>query len=163
MRAAALLPLMALIAGCGGDLSPEEKARRDARDIAMVEKAQTQLAPPQPVTLEAIPPVEQAMIPPEGKACALVLNEDLDGDPVGLFGTVTGHIRLDGRVLLLAPDTGTAKVKGVWSKYVGKTHMVRLETSKTGNGAWIAVLDPHDRAVYFAPGELRCGGSAPQR
>ena len=129
----------------------------------MVEKAQTQLAPPQPVALEAIPPAEQAMIPPEGKGCALVLNEDLDGDPVGLFGSVTGHIRLDGRVLLLAPDTGTAKFQGIWRKYVGKTHMVRLETNETGNGAWIAVLDPHDRAVYFAPGELRCRPSVPQR
>lgn len=163
MRVAALLSLVALVAGCGDGLTPQEKARRDARDIAMVEKAQTQLAPPQAVTLEAIPPAEQALIPPEGKGCALVLNEDLDGDPVGLFGGVTGHIRLDRRVLLLAPDTGTAKVAGIWSKYVGKTHMVRLEASKTGNGAWIAVLDPHDRAVYFAPGELRCGGSVPQR
>ncbi len=162
MKIAALLPLLAIVAGCGEKITPEEKARRDARDIAMVEKAQTQLAPPQSVTLEAIPPAEQAMIPPEGKGCAFVLNEDLDGDPVGLFGSVTGHIRLQGRVLLLAPDTGTAKVQGAWRKYVGKTHMVRLETSETGKSAWIAVLDPHDRAVYFAPGELRCDGSVPQ-
>lgn len=125
----------------------------------MVEKAQKQLAPPQPVTLEAITPAEQAIIPAEGKGCVLVLNEDLDGDPVGLFGTVTGHIRLDGKVLALAPDTGTAKVRGVWSRYVGKTHLVRLELAEAGEGAWIAVLDPHNRAVYFAPGELRCKGA----
>jgi hypothetical protein len=156
MRTAVLLPLLWILAGCHAALTPEEKARQDARDVAMVERAQKQLAPAQPVTLQAIPAREQAMIPPEGKGCTMVLNEDLDGDPVGLFGTVTGHIRLNGKLLALAPDTGAAKVRGVYGKYVGKTHVVRLQTATQGDGVWIAVLDPHDRPVYFAPGELRC-------
>lgn len=160
MKAWFILPLLAVLAACGDGMTPQEKARADARDIAMVEKAQKQLAPAQPITLEAIPAAERAIIPAQGKECLLVLNEDPDGDPVGLFGSVTGHIRVDGKVLILAPDTGTAKVHGgAYGKYVSKTHVVRLEASKEGDGAWIAVVDPHDRAVYFAPGKLRCGPS----
>lgn len=160
MRATLPLAFVAMLAGCGSDITPEEQARRDARDIAMVENAQKQHAPPQPIVLEAIPRAEQALMPAEGKGCVMALKEDPNGDPVGLFGSVTGHIRVDGRAFLLAPDTGSAKVPGgAWSKYVGKTHVVKLEASEAG-GAWIAVFDPYDRRVYLAPGELRCGAPA---
>lgn len=160
MKFAILLSLLATLAACGDGMTPAEKARADARDIAMVEKAQKQLAPARPITLEAIPAAEQALIPAQGKECTLVLNENPEGDPVGLFGSVTGHVRVDGKVLMLAPDTGTAKVHGAaYGKYLSKTHVVRLEASKESDGAWIAVLDPHDRAVYFAPGQLRCDGA----
>lgn len=156
MRALALLAL-ALVAGCGDDITPAEKARRDARDVATVEDAQKQRAPAQPIALQAIPKPEQALIPPEGKGCVFVPKDALAGDPIALFGSETGHIRVDGRLLLLAPDTGSAKVGGgAWRKYVGKTHWVDVEASAAGDG-WIAVNDPQDRKVYFAPGELRCG------
>lgn len=162
MKWALAAALPGLLVACGDGMTPAEKARADARDVAMVEKAQKQLAPAQPVTLEAIPTAEQAQIPAPGKECKFVLNEDLDGDPVGLFGSVTGHVRIDGKILMLAPDTGTAKVHGAaYGKYVSKSHVVRLEASKQGDGAWLAVVDPHDRAVYFAPGELRCAGVPP--
>lgn len=163
MRALALLSLLPLLAGCGKSLTPEEQARADARDIAFVERAQKQHAPAQPIVLEAIPPAERAIIPPEGKGCVFVLREDPKGDPIGLFGSVTGHIRVEGRVLMLAPDTGSSRMPGgAWSKYVGKTHLLRLTASGAGGGAWVEVLDPFDRKVYFAPGDLRCG-SVPER
>jgi hypothetical protein len=160
MRVMALLGLVALLVGCGKSLTPEEKARADARDVAFVEKAQKQHAPAQPITLEGIPPAEQAIIPPTGKGCVFVPREDPNGDPIGLFGSVTGHIRVDGKVLMLAPDTGSRKIVGdAWSKYVGKTHLIRLTAGEAGGGAWIEVLDPYDRKVYFAPGELRCAAA----
>jgi hypothetical protein len=157
---ALVLPALILLAACGKSETPEEKALRDARDVLMVENAQRQHAPPQPIVLEAIPAKEQAMMPPEGKGCRFLLNEAPGGDPVALFGQVTGHIRVDGRVLSLAPDTGSSKVPGgAWTKYVGKTHLVRL-TANAGGASWVEVVDPYDRRVYFAPGTLRCAAAA---
>lgn len=157
MKPGLALPLLALLAACGSGMTPEEKARRDARDIQFVKNAQKQHAPAQPIALDAIPPDVQALIPPAGSGCRFVLKEKPDGDPVALFGTVTGHIRVAGHVLALAPDTGSSKVPGgAWAKYVGKTHVVKL-TANPGGGAWVEVLDPYDRQVYLTPGELRCG------
>lgn len=159
MRALTLLPLLVLLAACEKPLTPEEQARADARDVAMVEAAQERRAPAKPIVLEAIRPAEQAAIPPEGKGCLFVPREDPAGDPIGLFGAVTGHIRVEDRVLLLAPDTGSTKVPGgAWSRYVSKTHLLRL-SAEQGGGAFLEVLDPQDRKVYFAPGTLRCSVS----
>jgi len=161
MKSLSALALPALLSACGSGMTPEEKARADARDVAFVEKAQKQHAPAQPIVLEGIPAKEQAL-PPAAKGCRFVLRENPSGDPVALLGEVTGHIRVGGKVVLLAPDTGGDKAPGgAWAKYVGKTHLLRLMANDTG-GAWIEVFDPYNRKVYFAPGDLRCA-SAPQR
>ena len=164
-----LLPLFAMAlaaSGCGENPTQEEKARRAARDVAMVERAQERHAPAQPITPQPISTRDVPWNTPKGMGCAFRLQEAPDDDPILLANAVTAFVKIDGRPLTLAADAGSPELRaGVRRKYTGRTHWFELvkggEARPVDGGrlewaGWLSIHDRFDRQVYFAPGKLLC-------
>lgn len=155
-----------LLAACQGEPTPQQKAAQDARDIAEVEAIQNQKPPPQRLRPQPIrfDDIQAHRLFDAGCAFA----------PGGSMGAVllaqakAGYIKLDGRIIRLASDPGSAQLPlGAWSRYTGKEFAVSL-TKSVGDGEpqgadslrWpghLTITDPFDQVIYDEDGSVQCG------
>ena len=164
MREIALIGIC-LLAACGPEMTAEEKAMADARDIAAVEANQ---APPViPVAPEKIlyPDIEKNEL--FGTSCAFAP----EGGGIGAIALAmedTGYLKLDGEIVRFAADKGSAELPmAAREKYDGKAYSFRLEleeTAGTQDGvetvnypATLTILDSGDRVAFDATGIAQCG------
>jgi hypothetical protein len=165
MRGKVVLALTLLATACGQP-SPQEKERSDTRDIAKVEAAQKLRPPVQPIAPQPITLTDIQANALSGVGCEFALQ--VDGDPIAVMGDEKGAIKLGGLISILAADTGSTQFPSMsFAKYSGRGHAIDL-TKGPGEGEavgkeaarWpgsLAIRDPYDRVVYFAPGFLVCG------
>lgn len=154
------VPLLALlVAACGNDLSPAEKAAQDARDVAMVEAAQKV----QPPVREIGPqPIQQADVDRYnlgGPGCAFT-PKDKPG-PILLTGEESGIVKIGDRLVMLAADSGSDEFpRNTHEKYAGRGAWIQLtrgEGPETGAPGSITIRDRYERVIYFSAGSLSCG------
>lgn len=157
--------MLFLLAACEQTITPEEQARRDAHDIALVEGAQRRLPPPIPLVPQAL--ARQAL--PEGR-CTFADPAHAAGRPIAITGPTRMAMRLTGRIEVLAADTGSSRLPGgTWSRYAGKRYALKLEPQPTlanptpsafadaaVQPAVLTMTDEHERKVFEALGDLTC-------
>ena len=154
-----------LLAGCGEELSPEEQAARDERDIAQVEAANNTQPPLELVTPEPIllPDIERYDL--SGAACNFA--------PGTSFGTRVvarendAFMKIDGEVVRLAADPGSQELPmKSRTLYTGKDYTLRLAIDGEGEQAGgesvnyegtVSVRDAWGREVYEGTGLAQCG------
>ena len=155
-----------LLAGCGEEMSPEEQALRDERDVAMVEAANDVNPPLEPITPEPIllPDIERLDL--YGAACNYAPGTSL-GTRV-IARETDAYIKVDGEVMRLAADAGSRELpQGTRTLYSGKAYSVRLVVTGEGEPApggavnyegTIMVRDAYGREVYEGTGLAQCRG-----
>lgn len=157
MRFALVLMGLALLAGC------KESEQTDEQAIAAVNAAQDAKPPLQPVDPQAIlyPDITQNKL--HGTGCAFVA----DGGGMGavlLAQADRAYIKLEGKIVALASDAGSAKMpKGSWSRYTGKEYGLTIKAdgpAPTSDAerfdGTLVVTDPFERPVYQARGNFQC-------
>lgn len=170
MRRVALLGQMVLIgvlalSACDKP-TPTEKAIDDAKDIAMVEAAQHNYGPPQPLDPLPITPADLERAGLLGAGCSF--EAEGQTDPVLVARPKQAVMKLGKNLTPFASDNGSKALPlGTWAHYVGKEGSVRILKADGEGGLggqagvdWLATLtvtDVHDRTVYTSPGRLRCG------
>lgn len=165
MRLAIALSVLFLCA-CGPDLSPEEQALQDERDIAMVQGANKGLPVLRQVTPEPIlyPDIERHDL--FGAACNYAPGTSL-GTRV-IAREADAFMKIDGQVVRFAADPGARELPlRTRSLYNGRTHSLRLamlgEGAEPGTGrgdyeGQVTLYDAHGRVVYEGEGLAQCGG-----
>lgn len=163
-----LCAMLLLLSGCEGEISPEEQAERDERDIAMVEQANNVLPPIEEVTPEPIlyPDIERYDL--FGAACNYAPGTSL-GTRV-IAREVDAYVKIEGEMVRLAADPGSRELPlGTRSLYSGREYALRLrlmgdgEPSAQGRrgttyDSEITLSDAHGRTVYEGEGLAECGG-----
>lgn len=165
MRIAVSVGLALFIAACGPELSPEERAQRDAEAVEQVEASQK---PP------AIAIAPAAIRQPDiekhdmfGLGCSFAA----EGGGMGAIAITLidkAFMKVDGEVLLFAPDVGSPETRyGTREKFDGKQFSFRLELlQKDGeqvgaetmeHDARLVARDGRDRIIYQSPGYAQCG------
>jgi len=165
MRAVALLLALTFLAGCSDEQTPAEQAAETARKNALVEQGNAALPPPEPVIPEPItyPDIEEHDL--SGAGCNFA--------PGTSFATrVIAHpedafVKVDGEIMRLAADPGASELPlGARSRYLGRTHELRLQLGGEGEQSGsetvdyegtVTLLDRHGRLVYQGSGFAQCG------
>lgn len=158
------------LAGCGGDISPEEQARRDAQDVAEVTAAQ--IPPAIPVTLEPITLTDVEAHGIVGLGCNFLAAQGGD-EALAIAMGDAAYAKRSGEVMRLAPDSGSGENPfGTQAKYDGREFTMLLDLAQAGGeqaegeqlgmetmgyAARMTLTDGRDRIVYRADGTLRCG------
>jgi len=150
---------MLLLAGCERELSPEEQALADARDVAMVKAANDAMPPLEMVTPEPIllPDIERYDL--YGEACNYA--------PGTSFGTrvvareADAFMKIDGEVHRFAADPGSRELPmRTRSLYNGKEYSVRLSIEEqddtTDYEGSVTLRDRFGRVVYEGVGLAQC-------
>lgn len=158
----ALVPLLLCVA-CG-EVSPEEQARRDARDLALVEAANE---PPLPQTVSPQPimdtEVQESGL--SGTGCTF-FEEGTEGDRLAIAIAETAALKLEGNVKIFAADSGSAEMPfGTSNRYTSREHVLDLQVADDWQAGdktrpnWkgrLTIRDPYERVVYTASGIWRC-------
>ena len=161
-----LLPLVVLfVAGCDDGMTPEQKAERNAQDVAEVRA--NQVAPPDIFAPEKIlyPDIEKHRLGAGG--CAFVPKDGGIG-AIAIAQADAGYMKRDGDIMIFAADKGSAKqVMGTWGAYDGRSFSFEIEldpksgkqpSSETNDySAHLTVTDGRNRVVYEADGYAQCG------
>lgn len=164
MRALVVI-VAATLTACGSGQSEEERAARDAADVAEVEAAS--VPPMIEITPETIryPDIEAHQM--FGVGCSFTP----DGGGLGATAITlldAGFMKVGGEVERFAPDAGSAETGfGTRTKYDGRRHSMRLLlTEQDGEqkgpetfeyDARLEVRDGQDRVVYASDGYAQCG------
>jgi len=163
LSAAALL----ILAGCGDELTPEEQAMADARDVAMVEAANEVMPPLKIVTPDPIllPDIERFDL--YGEACNYAPGTSLGTRVVAR--EADAFMKIDGEVHRFAADPGSRELPmHTRSLYNGKEYSVRLSIeaspeSEAGAESGVAdyegsvtLRDSFGRVVYEGVGLAQC-------
>lgn len=147
-----------------GLVACSEKEPTDAEAIAAVNAAQDGKPPVKPLDPQPIhyPDIKDHKL--HGTGCAFVA----EGGGLGavlLAQDKRGVIKLNGEVIILAPDTGSAKMpKGAWSRYTGKANALTLTAAgpiTPVGGAEefdgkVVITDAFERPVYESGGHVQC-------
>lgn len=167
MRFATAILLVATLAACDRQ-TPQEKAHEDERAIAMVEKAQRRIPPPVALNPAQISFADVQASGLVGAGCAFTPKSGEGRDPVLYTDDRRALVKLDGRLVQLAADSGSAEMPyATRDHYVGKAFDLRLrqdpgegepasEESMRWSGA-LTIRDSRKREVYSQPGTLECG------
>lgn len=164
MRRIAVVALL-MLAACSKSLSPAEQAAQDARDVAMVEKANRGAGvpiAPQPILL---PDMQANSL--FGTGCAFVAKSAGVG-AVMLARADGGYLKLDDAVVRFAADTGSKALPyGVYARYAGKRYAFELSLAsekprRTGMESSdydgrLRVQDAKGHIVYDQFGTVQCG------
>ena len=167
MRRFALTALF-LLAACGTAEDRDDRAGQDAADVAQIEQAQERHPPVVEVTPEpiAFTDIEQSRF--FGAGCAFIPEGHEGYDPVLYTIDQRGLVKLEGELVTLAADAGSAEFPyGTRETYAGRAHSYRL-TKGAGEGevvgeesvGWpgsLTIRDRWDRVVYRSAGKLECG------
>ena len=160
-----VFPRSALMILCVFSLAAcEEKEPTDAQAIAAVNAAQDIKAPAEALVLQPILSSDITKNKLHGTGCAFVA----EGGGIGavlLAQDKRGVIKVENTLIILAPDTGSAKMPmGSWSRYTGKENALTLlaigpiaplGTGKQFKGK-LVITDEHERPVYQASGDVQC-------
>lgn len=168
-RCVPLLLAAALLAGCSDEPTPEERAAEAARELALVEKGNSALPPPEEISLEPISYADIERHGLSGVGCNFA--------PGTSFATrviarrLDAYMKVNGDIVRLAADSGASELPaGTRSRYLGRTHELRLRMSQEGDGkssgsgaatdyqGTVTVLDEYGRLVYEGTGLARCDG-----
>lgn len=166
MRGLYALGLLLLLGACEDELSPEERAARDARDVAAVEAGNSTNPPPQPISPQVIgyPDIEKYNL--FGAGCSFAPGTSMGA--IVLAMDDTAYIKLEGEIIRLASDTGSSDLPlGAHTQYDGKEYQIELaleedegvlsgEETMTYPGFAI-IRDANDQVVYQADGAMQCG------
>jgi hypothetical protein len=160
-----LLPVLALMAGCGND-TPEEPMADDAAAVAAVKAAN---AAPPPMASIALQPINYREIEAHdlyGTSCAFAPE---GGGIAALFLAMpdAGYLKLDGKLVQLAADAGSPELPYLaHERYDGEAFSARLSVAGAARGdgpeterytGRLTIEDANGRAVYDAPGTVQCG------
>lgn len=163
LSAAALL----VLAGCGNELTPEEQAMADARDVAMVEAANDVMPPLKAVTPDPIlvPDIERFDL--YGEACNYAPGTSLGTRVVAR--EADAFMKIDGEVHRFAADPGSRELPmHTRSLYSGKEYSVRLtiepprdaeagaESGVINYEGSVTLRDRFGRVVYEGVGLAHC-------
>lgn len=159
-RAAIVLPLV-LLAAC-------HKAAQQSDDaaIAQVEAAQKERAPAREISPQVIDFFDISKGKLTGSGCNFVPDNGGMG-AVLLAQEDRGIIKLDGQIVVLAADKGSAKLpQRGWSHYTGREWALTLTRIDDGKAKAMGVIDSFDgqlvisdadsRPVYTAKGNVQC-------
>lgn len=160
-----VIAVLLALAGCDKS-SLAEKAADDAKDIAMVEAAQKNYAPPQALDPEPIRPADLERAGLLGAGCKF--EPEGRTDPVLVTQPKRAAMKLGRNMTSFASDNGSTPLPlGTWAHYVGKAGSLRIEKAAGEGGlggqgglewdARLTATDEHDRIVYTSAGRLRCG------
>ncbi|RKF23418.1 hypothetical protein D6851_02825 [Altericroceibacterium spongiae] len=161
----ALLGAVILLAGCHKELTPEEQADKDRRDIAMIEKAQQSARPPlTEITPDSITYVDIEEHDLSGSGCNYAPGTSL-GTRV-IAQPEVAYMKIDGKMTRFARDIGARELPlGTWSKYDGLEYSLRLKISGEGRPAGnkttnydgsVILRDAFNRVVYDGSGLVQC-------
>ncbi len=163
-----------LLAGCGDEVSPEERSAADARDVAMVEAANKaapplQLVSPEPILL---PDIERYDL--LGEACNYAPGTSLGARVIAR--EADAFMKIDGEIERFAADPGSRELPmHTRSVYNSKNYslVLALRTDSTGaepdgdgenrseridlEGS-ITLRDAYGRVVYEGVGLAQCAG-----
>lgn len=160
MRGLAALAVLFALAACGENLTPEEQALRDERDIAMVERANNSMPPLKEVTPEPLlyPDIERNDL--LGPACNYAPGTSL-GTRV-IAREADAFMKVDGEVIRFAADPGARALPlRTRSLYTGREYSLRLQIADGGEAGdytgQVTLRDSHGRVVYEGEGPAQCG------
>lgn len=166
------------LTGCSRELTPEEQALADERDIALVQKANNAIPPMVPVTPEPLllPDIERFDM--LGEACSYAPGTSLGARVIAR--QADAFMKIDGEIERFAADPGARELPAhTRSVYHSKNYSLRLdlhddsgsEDSKAdgvsendlsgGRGNYegsVTLRDPHGRVVYEGVGLAQCTG-----
>ena len=160
-----LLAAPLALASCGEELSSQQQAERDARDIAQVKEANRGTSIPIAPQAILYPDIERNEI--YGTSCAFAP----EGGGLGAIAIAMredGFMKLDGKIVRFSADGGsTALPSAARSKYSGKKYAFEL-TLGGGEGKRVAaeaatydgkltVRASNGDTVYQQTGEIQCG------
>lgn len=166
MRRLAILTMaMGALAGCGDDLSAEERA---ARDAAMAERVRAANETPPPL-VEIVP---EAIGYPEmeandllGLACAYAPGTSMGARVIARESDA--YMKIDGEMQRFAADPGSRELPAnTRSLYNSREYTLRLEQEDeiaegeiedTTYGGTIWLYDRWDRVAYTGTGTVNCG------
>lgn len=150
------------VAACEAQPEPVDKAAQDARDVAMVEKAQKMRPPPEDLIPEIITDADLEEKDVLGGFCAMQ-------HPSGLHYLAVvrpddGWIKLDGELVRLSPDKGSPQQPyGTWAKYDGREYSMRMrvtagdaEMEPGASPGELLVRDSFDREVFSISSQIDC-------
>lgn len=154
-----------LLAACGEQLTPQEQAARDERDIAMVEKANLGTAvpiAPQPILF---PDIQANKL--FGMGCAFVAKSAGLG-AIMIARADDGFMKLDDQIIRFAADKGSSELPyGARERYAGKKYAFQLAvasekslrsgTETADYSGRLSVQDGKGHIVYDEPGTVQCG------
>ena len=159
------LLLAVLLAGCGQDLSPAERAAEEERAIALVHKGNAAMPPLREVIPEPIlyPDIERHNL--SGAGCNYAPGTSLGTRVVAR--PADAFVKIDGAVQRLAADPGSRELQlGSRSLYIGREYELRLElagegaqsgTSTVDFEGTVSLRDQYGRVVYQGSGLAQCG------
>ena len=156
-----------LVAGCGDEITPEEQAIQDERDVAMVEAANDVAPPIQLITPEPIPPSDIERYDLFGQACNYAPGTSL-GTRV-IAREADAFFRVEGKIVRLAADSGSRELpQRTRTLYSGKEYSLRLAldegepgtagTDTVNHEGTVEVRDAYGRVVYEGSGLAQCRG-----
>lgn len=165
MRWVLALGLAVVLPGCGEALTPEEQARRDERDIALVEQANEAMPPLREVTPEPLlyPDIERYDL--YGEACSYAPGTSL-GTRV-FAREADAFVKIDGEVERFAADPGSRELPmRTRSLYNGRNFALRLtidgeseaEGAEPGDNleGTVQLFDKYGREIYKGTGLTQC-------
>lgn len=153
-----------LLAGCERELTPDEQALQDERDIAQVEKANDSMGPLQPVTPEPIlyPDIERNDL--FGASCNYAPGTSLGTRVVAR--EADAFMKIDGEIVRFAADPGSRELpQRTRSLYAARAYSLRLQLDGEGEPSAqgttdyegsVMVFDSHGRVVYEGTGIAQC-------
>ena len=174
----AIAGLALLLAGCGDELSPEEQAAADERDVALVEAANSAAPPVQLVSPEPIllPDIERYDL--LGATCSYAPGTSLGARVIAR--EADAFMKIDGEIERFAADPGSRELPShTRSVYNSKDYSLVLalgdaggeppaqgEAEVTDNAAAsrdnyegsVTLRDAYDRVVYEGVGLAQCSG-----
>lgn len=159
--------VLLVLTGCGEELTPEEQAMADARDVAMVEAANDVMPPLKPVTPDPIlvPDIERFDL--YGEACNYAPGTSLGTRVVAR--EADAFMKIEGEVHRFAADPGSRELPmRTRSLYSGKEYSVRLtmeplsetdaeaDAGVTDYEGSVILRDRFGRIVYEGVGLAQC-------
>ena len=160
MRGLAALAVLFVLTACGENLTPEEQALRDERDIAMVERANNSMPPLKEVTPEPLlyPDIERNDL--LGAACNYAPGTSL-GTRV-IAREADAFMKVDGEVIRFAADPGARELPlRTRSLYTGREYSLRLQIAGGAEAGdytgQVTLRDSRGRVVYEGEGPAQCG------
>jgi len=163
MRKLLVLAGAALLAGCSDDLSPEEQAAADERDVAMVEEANDVTPPLEEVTPDPIlaPDIERYDL--LGEACSYAPGTSLGARVIAR--EADAFMKIDGDIERFAADPGSRELPmHTRSVYNSKNYSLVLtlkedigeDQQRASYEGAVTLRDVHGRIVYEGVGEALC-------
>jgi hypothetical protein len=168
------------LAACGDEMTPEEQAQADERDVALVEQANRALPPLRPVTPEPLllPDIERYDL--LGETCNYAPGTSLGARVIAR--EADAFMKIDGEIERFAADPGARELPAhTRSVYYSKNYALRLELREdpgpdevpadvTGSapsetapprpeGSYegsVTLRDEHGRVVYEGVGLAQC-------